>query len=116
MTLDHARIKMTRAASGDLLYRKAEALKPVGIVFRLDIAGQDRSATIFWEMFEGTFKKGSFSRPWRTDDIYAENAVLSKLLAQASRDSLVLAQDFTFERQSIHALPPPQRRAPVHLR
>src|ERR1035438_1254683 len=116
MPLDHASVEMAGAASSDLFYRKMKALEPVGVVFRLDVSGQNRYTLMSGQQFEGALEQGGFARPGRTDDVQAQHAVLLKSGAQFRREAVVFTKNFSLQRYSFHIVPPPDKQTPAHLR
>ena len=107
--------QVASAAGRDLLYREVKPLQPVGMVFRLDIARQHRDAIAPRQDFESALRKGGFAGAGRTDEVQALNAVLLKSATQLRRDAVVLTEDFSLQRHSVHILPPPGRPTPTRL-
>jgi len=98
MALDHPGIKMACTAGGDLLDWKAKPAQSIGIVLGLNVTCQDSRAFAPGKSFQSTFQEAGFSGSRRTDQVQAQNSVITKVFPQISRKPIVFAQNLLLKR------------------
>jgi hypothetical protein len=98
MARDHLGVKVTRAAGRDLLDWKAKPAQSIGIVLGLNVTRKDSGAFASGKRFQSTFQEAGFSGSGRTDQVQAQNSVITKVFPQISRKPIVFAQNLLLKR------------------
>ncbi len=103
MLVNHLGVQVAGASGDDLLGWESPFGQALGVVLRLQIAGQQGHAFRLIHALQRVLQQRRFAATRRADDVHHKNLVLAEALAQLCRQLLILVQHLLFHYNLAHS-------------